>query len=130
MGDINRVVVGGRLTRDPELRATAGGTSVLTFSLAVNERRQNRQTGQWEDCANFVDCTLFGKRADALSRVLSKGTRAVVEGRLRWSQWEKDGQRRSKLEVVVEEIELPSAGQGREAPAQPAQAGGYEDIPF
>lgn len=128
MGDINRVVVGGRLTRDPELRATAGGTSVLTFSLAVNERRQNRQTGQWEDCPNYVDCTVFGKRADALSRVLSKGTRAVVEGRLRWSQWEKDGQRRSKLEVVVDEVELPSAGGGREAPAQP-QAGD-EDIPF
>lgn len=129
MGDINRVVVGGRLTRDPELRATAGGTSVLTFSLASNERRQNRQTGEWENCPSYVDCAVFGKRADALSRILSKGTHAVVEGRLRWSQWEKDGQRRSKIEVVVDEVELPSAGGGREATARPEQAGG-EDIPF
>ena len=103
---INRVNISGNLTRDPELRATSGGTQVLTFGVAVNDRRRNQQTGEWEDVPNFVDCVVFGNRADALSRFLSKGMKVAVEGKLRWSQWEKDGQKRSKLEVIVDEVEF------------------------
>ena len=101
---INRVNISGNLTRDPEMRGTTGGTSVLSFGVAVNDRRRNQQTGEWEDYPNFVDCVMFGTRAEAISRYLSKGTKVAIEGKLRYSSWERDGQRRSKLEVIVDEI--------------------------
>ena len=137
---INRVCISGNLTRDPELRSTAGGTSVMGFGVAVNERRKNSQTGEWEDYPNFVDCTLFGKRAEALEQYLPKGAKVAVEGRLRYSSWEKDGQRRSKLGVIVEEVELMSrrdgeqhqsyAQQGYQQAPQVQEACYDEDIPF
>ena len=105
---INRVNISGNLTRDPELRATAGGTQVLSFGVAVNDRRKNPQTGDWEDYPNFVDCTMFGTRAEKLAQYLSKGTKVAVEGKLHYSSWEKDGQHRSKLDVTVDEIEFMS----------------------
>ena len=105
---INKVVLAGNLTRDPEIRQTPGGTSVLSFGVAVNDRHRNQQTGEWEDRPNFVDCTMFGNRAAAVAPYLSKGSKVCVEGKLRWSQWERDGQRRSRLEVVLDEIELMS----------------------
>lgn len=108
---INRVVISGNLTRDPELRSTQSGMNILTFGMAVNDRRRNAQTGEWEDYANFVDCVLFGNRADYLSRTLRKGTKVVVEGKLRYSSWERDGQRRSKLEVVVDDVDFVSQRQ-------------------
>ena len=110
---INRVNISGNLTRDPELRATAGGTQVLSFGVAVNDRRKNPQTGEWEDYPNFVDCTMFGNRAEAVSRFLAKGMKVAIEGKLRYSSWERDGQRRSKLEVIVDEIELMVRREGQ-----------------
>lgn len=106
---INRVVISGNLTRDPELRSTASGLPVLGFGVAVNDRRKNQQTGEWEDYPNFVDCTMFGTRAESLSRYLAKGTKVSIEGKLRWSQWERDGQKRSKIEVIVDELEFMSS---------------------
>ena len=101
---INKVVITGNLTRDPELRETPSGFQVLSFGVAVNDRRRNPQTQQWEDYANFVDCTMFGNRAASVSRFLSKGSKVAIEGKLRWSQWQaQDGSKRSKLEVVVDE---------------------------
>lgn len=124
---INRVNISGNLTRDPELRATTGGTQVLSFGMAVNDRRKNQQTGEWEDYPNFVDCTMFGSRAEKISRYLTKGCKVAVEGKLRYSQWERGGQKRSKLEVIVEEIEFMS----RQQAAEPAPSDAYdEDIPF
>lgn len=124
---INRVNISGNLTRDPDLRATTGGTQVLSFGMAVNDRRKNQQTGEWEDYPNFVDCTMFGSRAEKVSRYLTKGCKVAVEGKLRYSQWERDGQKRSKLEVIVEEIEFMS----RQQAAEPAPSDAYdEDIPF
>lgn len=126
---INRVFLAGNLTRDPETRSTAGGTCVLTFGLAVKERQKNSQTGEWEDRPNFFDCTMFGKRAEAVSRYLSKGSKVALEGRLKWSQWERDGQKRSKVEVIVEELEFMSQKAA-------SYDGGYEpdvydsEIPF
>lgn len=113
---INRVNISGNLTRDPELRATQGGMQVLGFGVAVNDRRRNQQTGEWEDYPNFVDCTMFGNRAESMGRILRKGMRVAIEGKLRYSSWDKDGQRRSKLEVIVDEIELMSQKQGQQAP--------------
>ncbi len=131
---INRVNISGNLTRDPELRATASGTQVLSFGVAVNDRRRNPQTGEWEDYPNFVDCTMFGTRAEAVKRYLSKGSKVAIEGKLRYSSWERDGQRRSKLEVIVDEIEFMSRGQqgeaGGYAPAPSyGQQGGYAPAP-
>ncbi|MGI6045374.1 MAG: single-stranded DNA-binding protein [Eggerthellaceae bacterium] len=103
---INRVIISGNLTRDPELRSTASGLPVLGFGIAVNDRRRNQQTGEWEDHPNYVDCTMFGTRAESLSRYLTKGTKVALEGKLRWSQWERDGQKRSKLEVIVDDLEF------------------------
>lgn len=108
---INRVVISGHLTKDPELRQTASGTEVLQMGVAVNDRRKNPQSGEWEDFPNFIDCTMFGKRAASISQYLEKGAKVAIEGKLRWSQWEKDGQKRSKIEVIVEEIELMGGGQ-------------------
>ena len=117
---INRVIISGNLTRDPELRTTASGLPVLGFGVAVNDRRKNPQSGEWEDYPNFVDCTLFGTRAEAVAQYIAKGSKVAIEGKLRWSQWERDGQKRSKLEVVVDEIEFMSRAEGQ----QPSQGGG------
>mgnify|MGYP001681282034 CR=1 FL=1 len=132
---INRVNISGNLTRDPELRATGSGTQVLTFGVAVNDRRRNPQSGDWEDVPNFVDCVVFGNRAEPLSRFLSKGQKVAIEGKLRWSQWERDGQRRSKLEVIVDEIEFMSKRQDGQRQQQPTRQQGRQDpydddIPF
>ena len=107
---INRVNITGNLTRDSELRSTAAGTAVLSMGVAVNDRRKNSQTDVWEDHPNFIDCTMFGTRAEALARYLTKGTKVAIEGKLRWSQWEdkNDGGKRSKVEVVVDDIEFMS----------------------
>lgn len=119
---LNIVAISGNLTRDPELRTTPGGTAVLSFGVAVNDRRQNPQTGEWEDRPNFVDVTIFGKRGAALAQYLHKGLKVSIEGKLRYSSWEKDGQRRSKLEVIGEEIEFMSQRQDAapQAPQMPA----------
>ena len=145
---MNRVAISGNLTRDAELRQTQGGMAVANFGVAVNDRRKNQATGEWEDFPNYVDCTLFGRRAESLAPILTKGKKVALEGKLRWSEWEaKDGTKRSKLSVVVEEIELMSArdggrqeggwnegkvvGKGAYQPALNAQPGPQDDgIPF
>lgn len=112
---INKVIISGNLTRDPELRQTTGGKSVTTFGIAVNDRRRNPQTGEWEDRPNFFDCVVFGNRAEPLSRMLHKGMKVCVEGKLRHTTWEKDGQRRSKVDVSVDECEFMSQRQPEDA---------------
>lgn len=110
---INKVFIAGNLTRDAELRATSNThTPVLSFTVAVNERRKNQQTGEWEDYPNFISCVLYGNRADALSRHLAKGLKVSVEGRLRYRTYLKDDEKHSRLDVVVDEIEFisPRAG--------------------
>jgi len=140
---INRVIVSGNLTRDPELRATPSGMSVLKLGIAVNDRRKNQQSGEWEDVPNFFDVTVFGSRGESLSRFLSKGSKITVEGKLRWSQWEKDGDKRSKVEIIADDIEFMSSrgegggsggGGGYSAPSAPSGSTKPEtfedDIPF
>ena len=129
---INRVNISGNLTRDPELRATQGGMQVLGFGVAVNDRRRNQQTGEWEDYPNFVDCTMFGNRAESMGRILHKGMKVAVEGKLRYSAWEdkNGGGRRSKIEVIVDEIELmsqnPNGAHGGQAAPQQYAPQGYQ----
>lgn len=116
---INRVIVSGNLTREPEVRTTASGNPVMGFGIAVNDRRKNSQTGEWEDYPNFIDCTMFGARAQSVSRFLSKGSKVAIEGKLRWSQWAtNEGQKRSKIEIIVDEIEfMSSISNGAQVPA-------------
>lgn len=120
---INRVIISGNLTREPELRSTASQMPVLAFGVAVNDRRRNASTGEWEDYPNFIDCTMFGNRAESLARFLHKGSKVCVEGKLRYSSWERDGQKRSKIEVIVDELELMSAR------SDGNQGGGYAPAP-
>lgn len=130
---INSVTISGNIGHDPELRHTASGSAVLGFSVAVNERVKDRETGEWSDKANWVDCVMFGNRAQSLAPYLRKGTKVAIEGKLRWSQWEKDGAKRSKIEVVVDEIEfmssrdqsVPVAPVAPVAPVQAAPAQSY-----
>lgn len=122
---INIVTISGNLTRDPELRQ-AGNTSVLSFGVAVNDRRRNPQSGQWENVPNFVDCIIFGTRADALAGLLHKGSKVAIDGKLRYSSWEgKDGKKRSKLEVVVNELELMQRETSQQ-PQHPQQPQRYQ----
>ena len=140
---INRVIVTGNLTRDPEVRHTSSGLPVLGFGMAVNDRRKNQATGEWEDYPNFIDCTLFGTRAESVAKYISKGSKVAIEGKLRWSQWEKDGQKRSKIEIMIDEIEFLSRsdsqnaqevekgqGQGKSAPQNGSGDLYDSEIPF
>lgn len=125
---INRVNISGNLTRDAELRTTGSGASLLGFSVAVNDRRKNPQTGEWEDYPNFIDCVMFGNRAASVDKYMVKGTKVAIEGKLRWSQWEApDGNKRSKIEVIVDELEFLSP-RADAAPVVPAA--NEEPVPF
>lgn len=119
---INRVFLAGNLTRNPDLKATQSGSTILSFGIAVNERRKNNQTGEWVDVPSYFDCIMFGNRAQALSQYLTKGTKVSLEGHLRWSSWDdkNTGQKRSKIDVIVDEIEFMSSRQ---------QQGGYQQAP-
>ena len=121
---INSVSISGNLGRDPELRVTPTGTSVLSLSVAVNDRVRDQQTGEWRDRANWVDVVVFGSRADAIAPFLAKGSKVAVSGRLRWSQWQdrQTGANRSKLEVVADEVVFLSAQRQEQGYAQTTQA--------
>ena len=102
--DLNRVTLVGRLTRDPELRHTAGGQSVCSIRLAVSSRGRD-EGGNWSDRANYFDVTVFGRQAETASQYLSKGRRIGVDGRLSWREWEaQDGGKRQSVEVVANDI--------------------------
>jgi len=102
--DINSVVLVGRLTREAELKYTAGGQAVCKFSIAVNRSKKNGD--QWEDEVNYFDIVLWGKRGEALHPYLGKGNMVGIEGELRQDRWQQDGQNRSKVEIIANNIQL------------------------
>jgi len=110
MVDINIVVLIGRLTRDAELKITASGQAVCKFSIAVNRRRKNGD--QWEDEANFFDIVVWGKQGESLNQYLKKGKMVGVTGELRQDRWQQDGQNRSKVEIVANNLQLLGGGPG------------------
>ena len=125
--NINRVSISGNLTRDSELRSANNGTAILNFSVAVNDRRKVGE--EWQDVPNYIDCVVFGPRAVSLHNLLKKGAKVAIDGKLRWSSWEtKEGSKRSKLEVIVDELELMSAPKQKQA--APTSAAYDEDVPF
>ena len=109
--NINTVVITGNLTRDPELRHTGSGTSVCGMRVAVNSRRKDRD-GNWNDKANYFDVTVFGAQGENCANYLSKGRPVAVEGRLDWQEWEKDGQKRSKVEIIANTVQFLGSRDG------------------
>lgn len=108
---INNVAVSGYLSKEPDLRQTQSGMAILSFGICVNDKRKNQKTGEWEDYPNFIDCKMFGAYAESMSQHLHKGTKAVVEGKLNQQTWEKDGQKRSRIEIIVNTIDIMSLQQ-------------------
>jgi single-strand DNA-binding protein len=105
MASFNRVILLGNLTRDVEVKYLQSGMAVAEIGMAVNDRRKN-QAGEWVDEATFVDVTLWGRTAEVAGEYLSKGSPVLIEGRLKLDQWETDGQKRSKLKVVGERLQM------------------------
>lgn len=118
---INRVIIEGNLTRDAELRAVRHDLPVLNFSMAVNEKRRSAD-GQYVDAPVFVRCALFGTRAEKLAQYLKKGVKVTVDGRLRYSEWMKDDEKRHELTVTVEEIGFSGGKREQEGTAGAATA--------
>src|SRR5687767_57888 len=105
MSNGNSVTLVGNVTRDPELRFTPSGQATAGFGLAVNRRWQNRQSGEWEEAVSFFDVVCWREMAENVSESLSKGSRVVVTGRLEQRSWDsQEGEKRSKIEVVADEI--------------------------
>ena len=151
MASFNRVILVGNLTRDVELKYTQGGTAVTEVGLAVNDRRKN-PSGEWVEETTFVDVTLWARTAEVASEYLSKGSPILIEGRLRLDSWETDGQKRSKLRVTGERMQMRggrgggggggssrgNSGSNQDQYSQPAPAAGStgqsappdDEIPF
>lgn len=134
---INRVVLVGNLTKDPELRHTSGGTAVCKLRLAVNTRRKD-ETGQWTDKPNYFDITVWGNQAESCSQFLSKGRPVAIDGRLEWREWDaQDGTKRQAVEIIADNVQFlggrdGAAGGGGEGGNQfvPAGASGGADADF
>ena len=141
--NINRVIITGNLTRDPELRSTSGGTSVCSLRIAVNSRR--KEGDQWVDKPNYFDVTVWGNQAESCAQYLSKGRPVAIDGRLEWREWEAtDGSgKRQAVEIIAESVQFLGSrdGGGGDAPQfVPAGAAGEsadfpasaadDDIPF
>jgi single-strand DNA-binding protein len=111
--NINRVVLVGNLTRDPEVRQTPSGTSVCSLRIAVNSRRRD-ESGQWTDKPNYFSISVFGNQAESCAQYLSKGRPVAIDGRLDWREWQtQDGQKREAVEIVAESVQfLGSRGDG------------------
>ena len=107
----NRVILLGNLTRDVEIRYIPSGMAVTDIGLAVNDRRKN-QSGEWTEETTFVDVTLWGRTAEVAGEYLSKGSPILIEGRLKLESWETEGQKRSKLKVVGERMQMVGGRSG------------------
>ena len=153
MANINRVVISGNLTKDPELRQLPSGNSVCKLRMAVNTRVKDRDSGQWTDKPNYFDVTVWGGQGENVAKYLSRGSGLIVDGRLEWREWEsQDGSKRQAVEVVADTVQFlgsrdgggggEGGGQGRSfeprggelkpdpVPAAFGPSGGDDDIPF
>src|SRR5689334_21241931 len=126
MANINRVVLVGNLTKDPELRHTPSGTAVCKLRIAVNTRQKDSATGQWGDTPKYFDVTVWGNQAESCSQYLSKGRPVGVDGRLDWREWEsQDGSKRQAVEIIAESVQFLG---GRVDDAI-GGGGGYQFVP-
>jgi len=133
--NVNVVVITGNLTKDPELRHTGGGTAVCEMRVAVNSRRKNGQTGEWQDKPNYFDVKVWGAQGENCANYLAKGRPVAVEGRLEWSEWEaKDGSgKRQKVEIIANSVQFLGSRDGSSAgPSGGGDGGGFSpssDVP-
>lgn len=129
----NKAIVAGNLCRDVELKRTTSGTPVSEITVAVNERRKTA-SGQWEDSTTFVDVTLWGRTAEIADEYLRKGSPVLIEGRLQLDQWEQGGQKRSKLKVVGERMQMLGGNDSPPKPEpkkrQPVSVDGRDDADY
>ena len=151
--NINRVVLTGNLTADPELRSLPSGTSVCSLRVACNTRRKNAGTGEWEDKPNYFNITVWGAQGENAARYLAKGRPVAIDGRLEWREWEaQDGSKRQAVDIIADSVQFlgsrdeavagggfapGNAGSGGEVPVEegdfqpaPVAATGDDDIPF
>jgi single-strand DNA-binding protein len=123
--NINRVVLVGNLTRDPEVRQTPSGTPVCSLRIAVNSRRRD-ESGQWTDKPNYFSVSVFGNQAESCGQYLSKGRPVAVDGRLDWREWQtQDGQKREAVEIVAESVQFL----GSRGDAEQGSGGGNQFVP-
>lgn len=137
---INRVVITGNLTRDPELRSLASGTAVCSLRVACNGRRKDNATGEWVDDPNFFDVTVWAGQGENCARFLSKGRPVAIDGRLEWREWQdQEGNNRQAVQIVAESVQFLGSRDDSgpaEAPSAPAETRGMgggpapDDIPF
>jgi single-strand DNA-binding protein len=120
---VNQVILMGNLTRDPELRQTPTGQSVCSFSLALNRAYQDK-SGQWQEATDYIDCVAWGPLGERISQYLSKGRRALVQGRMQSRSWEQEGQKRSKVEVLASDVTFLD---GREGGSAGGNGGSYAE---
>ena len=128
MANLNKVMLIGNMTRDPQLSYLPSQTPVVEFGLAISRRYKKQDGSQGEDVC-FVDCQMFGKRAEVINQYLKKGDPIFVEGRLKFDSWEKDGQKRSKLRVFVENFEFLGKGSSGGGQGSGNQGGGHQSAP-
>ena len=116
MNNINRVVITGNLTADPELRSTPSGTSVCSLRIACNTRRKDGE--EWVDKPNYFNVTVWGGQGENVARYLSKGRPVAVDGRLEWREWEaQDGSKRQAVDIIADSVQFLGSGNGNGAPA-------------
>ncbi len=125
MGSYNRVILMGNLVRDPEIRTTAGGMNIGSFSLAINTRARDDK-----ESVSYIDCVAFGKQADFAHEYLAKGMPILVEGRLRQNRWEQEGQKRSKIEVIVNSLTFAGPKKNGEDTAPETSLPEESDLPY
>jgi single-strand DNA-binding protein len=131
--NINRVVMTGNLTRDPELRSTPSGMSVCSLRVACNTRRKG-SSGEWEDKPNYFDVTVWGAQGENCARYLSKGRPVAIDGRLEWREWEQEGQKRQAVDIIADSVQFlggrdDAAGGNGFSGSRPDVAGG-SDVPI
>jgi single-strand DNA-binding protein len=139
--NINRVVMTGNLTRDPELRSLPSGMSVCSLRIASNTRRKNNSTGEWEDKPNFFDVTVWGAQGENCARYLSKGRPIALDGRLEWREWDdKEGNKRQSIDIIADSVQFlggrddapNGSGNGGFSPQRsdvPADPGDFQPAP-
>ena len=129
--NINRVIVTGNLTRDPELRNLQSGTSVCKLRVAVNTRRKGA-SGEWEDKPNYFDVTVWGAQGENCATYLQKGRPVAIDGRLEWREWEGEGGKRQAVEIVADTVQFLGSRDGSGQQGSGQQGGGFQggsDIP-
>ena len=124
MSDINSITLTGRLVRDPETKQSGGGLSILSFSIANGKKIKG------EEFTNFIDCVIFGKFAEVMGQYLTKGKQVALTGELKQDRWEKDGQKRSRMSVIVKDLQMIGGVQKAEASKQITPENFDSDIAF